>query len=433
MSNKNQMRKFVREYLAKFPCVQKIYDAVAGSRRMGSEITVSNYVRAVAKFTNYLDFSDPETALQAMLKGEVNAGEKVDSFIDYALDELKLSHSTVRGYTFGLKKWFELNGLTVDWKKIELPTATETVENDRAPTKDELKKLLNHASRARDRFVIFADTSSGLRIGTLLSLKIGDVDLSYPDLARITVERKRGRKFSTRGRGAGRFFVSFMSPEAKNALTQYLTEREQAGEVLTPESPLVSDYNYKGQYISLEAFEKVWHRLLKKAGLNQKSTKFYVLHIHTLRKYFRSNCIGIDASYRERWMGHKGAYLDMSYFKAEESLHLAEYRKAIPHLTIYALPTEEKKLRSQMLLDFAKMQGYEPDQLKKLEDVLARSKDVDEAITEFRKLKDEAKPVNTGKPKHIIAKGEEDLLRHLGDGYKMLETLEVDKFLLERL
>ena len=48
----------------------------------------------------------------------------------------------------------------------------------------------------------------------------------------------------------------------------------------------------------------------------------------------------------------------MSYFKAEEHLQLAEYRKAIPHLTVNAVPTEEKKLRSQMLLDFAK-QGYE--------------------------------------------------------------------------
>ena len=65
-----------------------------------------------------------------------------------------------------------------------------------------------------------------------------------------------------------------------------------------------------------------------------------------------------------------------------------EYRKCVPHLTIYALPTEEKKLRSQMLIDFAKLQGYEPDQLKRLEDVLARAKDMDEAISEFRRLKD---------------------------------------------
>ena len=56
MGNKSQMRKFVREYIANYPSVNKIYDAIAGSRRMGSEITVSNYVRAVAKFTEYLGF-----------------------------------------------------------------------------------------------------------------------------------------------------------------------------------------------------------------------------------------------------------------------------------------------------------------------------------------------------------------------------------------
>jgi len=105
-------------------------------------------------------------------------------------------------------------------------------------------------------------------------------------------------------------------------------------------------------------------------------------------------------------MDHKGLYLDMSYFKAEEPIHLAEYRKAIPHLTIYQLTAEEKKLRSQMLLDFAKLQGYEPDQIKKLEDILARARDVDEAIEEFRKFKDESGTAQISMPgRHIIARG----------------------------
>ena len=360
------MRKFAREYVENYPSVKKIYDAITGSRRMGSEKTVSNYINGIAKFTKYLGFSDPETALTAMLEGKVDAGAKIDFFIDYALDKLGRSHTSVRLYVFGIKKWVDLNGVKVNWAKIELPTATETTEEDRAPTKEELKKLLSHASSARDRFVIFGDSSSGLRIGTFLSLKIGDVDFNYPDVARLTVERKRGRKFSNRGRATGRFFCTFITPEAKTALQEYIAERKNAGETITPESPLVTDYTYKGTFIGIAAFEKVWARLLKKAGLNQKTNYFYVLHVHTLRKYFRSNCIGIDASYRERWMGHKGLYLDMSYFKAEEPLHLAEYRKTVQHLTIYSQSAEEKKLRSQMMLDFAKLQGYEPEQLKKL-------------------------------------------------------------------
>jgi integrase len=431
---KDLMRKFSREYLAKYPSVTKIYDAIAGSRRMGSEVTVEHYVSAVAKFVKYIGFSDPETALKAMQNGEVDAAAKVDSFIDYALDELQKSHSTVRNYVHGVKKWLELNGVKVDWTKIEMPTATETVETDRAPTKEELKILLNHASSSRDRFIINLLTSSGLRIGTLLSLKIGDVDSSPPDVAIVRVEKARGRKFgSKRSRGSGRLYVTFMTPEAKISMQQYLNEREVSGEKLTADSPLITDWTNKGNFITIDAYSKVWARLLKKAGLNQKAHLYHTLHIHTLRKYFRSNCIGVDASYRERWMGHKGLYLDESYFRAEESLHLAEYRKAIPHLTVYAIPTEEKKLRSQMLVDFARLQGYSGDELKKLEDALARSKDVEEAITEFKKLKDEDSLVNTAKPKHIIAKGEEDLLRHLDDGYKMVETLHADTFLLERL
>ncbi len=388
---KESMRKFSREYVANYPSVRRVHEAIAGQRRLGSEQTVEGYARSIAKFVKYLGAENPELALEAIQKGKVDAGAKADAFIDFALSELGVSHSTVRGYIFGIKKWLELSGVKVDWAKIEMPTASEQTETDRAPTKDELKTLLSHAGSQRDRTVIFIATSSGLRIGTLLSLKVGNIDLSYPDVARITVEKQKGRKFgSKRSRGSGRLFITWITPEAKAALTQYLKERELYGETLTPESPLITDYVYSGQFITIEAWSRVYGRILKKGGLDQKSKRFHILHIHTLRKYFRSNCVGVDASFRERWMGHRGLYLDESYFRAEENQNLAEYRKAAPHLTIYALPTEEKKLRSQMLIDFAKLQGYEESQLKRLEDVLARAKTVEDAISEFRRLKDES-------------------------------------------
>jgi integrase len=423
------MRKYPREMIEKYPSVAKIYDAIAGSRRLGSEGTVANYVNYVAKFVKFLGYADPEKALEAMLSGKVNAGEKVDAFIGYALDDLGKSHSTVRNYAFGVKKWLDLNGVKVNWAKIEMPASNITREEDKAPSKEDLKRLLNHASSSRDRAVIYVGTSSGLRIGTLLSLKVGDVDFNYQDVARLTVERKRGRKFgSKRSRSSGRFFCTFITPEAKKALQQYFAEREAAGEHLTPDSPVIGDAYHKGQFQTVEGYERVWARLLRRAGLAQKSQSWFKLHIHTLRKYFRSNCVGVDASYRERWMGHKGLYLDMSYFKAEEPLHLAEYRKAIPHLTVYALPMEEKKFRSQMLIDFAKLQGYEENQLKRLEEVLARAKDVDEAITEFRRLKDEAKQNG----RFHIAKSETELLRRLDEGWSLVQNLNGDKFLLQK-
>jgi len=130
-------------------------------------------------------------------------------------------------------------------------------------------------------------------------------------------------------------------------------------------------------------------------------------------------------------MGHKGLYLDASSFKAKESLHLTEYRKAVPYLTIYAIPTEEKKLKAEMLLNFAKLQGYEDDQLRRLEDILARAKDMDEVISEFRRLNDKNASVN-GNGKHIIAKSEPALLRRLDEGWNLVQNLNEDKFLLQK-
>lgn len=305
-----------------------------------------------------------------------------------------------------------------------------------------MKKLLNHANSARDRAIIHCDTSSGLRIGTLLSLKIGDVDFTYPDVARFTVERKRGRKFSNKRSGSqGKLFVSWITPEARTSLQQYLKEREASGEKLTDESPLFTDAYYQGKFLTVEDYERVWGRLLRRAGLAQKSHRWFILHIHTLRKYFRSNCVGVDISYRERWMGHKGLYLDMSYFKAEEQLHLNEYRKAIPHLTIYATSTDEKNLRKKMLIDFARMQGTPEEELKKLDEILARAKDVDEGIKEFRRFKEEhedaeqsrkkTKTAHDGNGKYLVAHNEEEMLQKLHEGYKLVQGLNHDKYLME--
>ena len=94
-----------QEYMQKYPSVAKIYEAIASSRRLCSEGTVENYINYVAKFVKFLGYVDPEKALEVMLSGKVNAGEKIDPLIGYALYDLGKSHSTVRNYIFGVKKW----------------------------------------------------------------------------------------------------------------------------------------------------------------------------------------------------------------------------------------------------------------------------------------------------------------------------------------
>jgi integrase len=438
------MRKYAREAVLNYPSVARLSESVSGARRMGSINTVEAYVKAITKFVRFLGFEDPEKALAAIQSGQVDPAAKVDQFIDKALEGA--AHGTVRNYLFGIKKWFELSGVKVNWEKIEFPSSAETSESDRSPSKEELKSLLNHASSARDRAAIMVLTSSGLRIGTMLSLKVGDVDFeSYPDVAKIKVERKRGRKFVGKRRGSqGRVFFTWITEEAKKSLMEYLEERKRAGQTLTPDSPLFEDSQGQGKFVTLENFERVWYRLLKRAGLNEKSNRQYMLHVHTLRKYFRSNCVGVDPSYRETWMGHKAGYLDDSYFRAEEPLHLAEYRKAIPHLTIYSTPIEQKQLAAQIMKATAASLGTVSDeQLKRIDDIFARAKTIDEAVDEFRKFKTEEanmeekqekkpKTMHDGNGKYLVAKTEDEMIQRLHDGWRVVQALNHDKYLLEK-
>ena len=256
------------------------------------------------------------------------------------------------------------------------------------------------------------------------------MSFDYPDVARIRVEKEQGRKFSNRRGIGGRVFFTWLTPEAKNALSQYLKKRENAGEKLSMDSPLICDAYYRGRFVTIEDYEKVWARLLRRAGLTEKSNRWFKLHIHTLRKFFRSNCIGVDESYREHWMGHRGKYLDESYFRAEEQMHLAEYRKAIPYLTIYSTSIEEKQLRAKATLDFGRLQGYDDTKLKRLKDILERSKTIDNAINEFRHF-DEGPMTCNGVGKYQLARGERELIHRLNEGWKLTQSLGDDKFLIQ--
>ena len=54
------LRKFPREYMEKYPSAKKVYDAIAGPRRLGSKRTTENYINYVAIFVDYLGVSDPK-------------------------------------------------------------------------------------------------------------------------------------------------------------------------------------------------------------------------------------------------------------------------------------------------------------------------------------------------------------------------------------
>lgn len=326
----------IRAWTESDPSLQR-FDVLVQRRRLAPS-TRRTYIKNVKSFVDFLGVETPQQAidkLNAMLVEDRTS--LVDQYIGALMGRGVTTTACVQMVRGGFKKWLQLNEVEMDWPKIqaEILPGEEIVVADRMPTKEELKQMLNIGS-LRDRTMILVLTSSGLRIGALASLTLGDIQLDE-EIPRIIVKRKPGRKVSRRMKA----FATFITPEAKTVLLQYIRHRERLGEKITEASPiLTSDRKEElGNFLNSMYLSNHWRRLLKRAHLATKNGgPWHDIHLHTLRKYFETQCTnaGVKTAYREFWMGHIGRHLEESYFRGEVETHIEEYRKAIPYLNILA-------------------------------------------------------------------------------------------------
>jgi len=218
-----------------------------------------------------------------------------------------------------------------EWRRIRKRQEIMNVPltQDRAPTKAELRLILNCLSLKGRALVLFL-SSTGARIGETLQLKPEDLDLeSDPPKSKI-------RALTTKGIKGGR--IVRMSYEARDAIRDWLKVKPSllkkngerfSEEIVFPVTP--------------QTVRNIWNRALKKVKLNQQDpeTKRYILHIHTLRKYFRTN-IGLDFDLTNALMGHY-AYLDRSYRRLKESDIDSAYLSAMKNVSVYSVPASRKE------------------------------------------------------------------------------------------
>ena len=72
------------------------------------------------------------------------------------------------------------------------------------------------------------------------------------------------------------------------------------------------------------------------------------------------------------------------------------------------------------------------EKIRRLKDILARAKTIDEAIQEFRRFKEEPETMTNGNGEYVVVQGEGELLRRLEQGWKLVQSLNRDKYLLQR-
>jgi len=296
-----------------------------------SEETLRRYLDGVKAFTEYIKAESPDAALKSVTDCE-DRTLILDGFIDWLLAK-DASPVNVKALWQGVKKWLVSNRVNnIEWSYVTRPKVVTQIR-DRIPSTEELKIILTNKVSLRDRALFMTAATSGLRLGTLMLLKVRDYE-RVEDVGKITVEGGEGRKLAK-----GKSYFTFITPETRIVLEEYFSTRES----LAPESPLFAKDNGEQMSQYVHNVSRQWLKLVKRAMLHGKieGHRWSELHGHVLRKFFQTRCklSGCRADFVDFWMGHHPAaqnqYLNDSYFRPELSEHLTEYRKAVSSLLIF--------------------------------------------------------------------------------------------------
>ena len=145
------------------------------------------------------------------------------------VEDKRISGATVRNYVKAIKLFCEMSKIIIPWKRIMrgLPRS-RSYANDRAPTIDEIKKIINYPDR-RIKAIVYVMASSGIRLGAWDYLKWGHVTPIKKDDKIIAA---KVRVYA----GEDDEYVTFITPEAYFEAKKWIDYRIECGETVTGES-----------------------------------------------------------------------------------------------------------------------------------------------------------------------------------------------------
>ncbi|MEM3549939.1 MAG: site-specific integrase [Candidatus Bathyarchaeia archaeon] len=297
------------------------------------EKTKRDYVLAIQLFVKAIygnDATDYNGFISRYFKEQRNFLEDLKTFIQY-MNREGYAPRSIHTLTIVIKKFFSRHGHKIsddDWEDISrglLPPNVAATQ-DEILTKDQCKMLLPHFSVLGKAIFLFL-LNTGARIGETLKLRVDDFNLET-DPPSVYI-----RPQYTKGGVGGR--VMWFSYEAKEALIEWWKvkdtkkKRGRAGKF-----PKEMAFGIKPI-----GFNLMLNMALRKAGLAKRDpstkTKFYIYHVHTLRKFFSTAMseAGVPESIIHAWMGHKG-YLDSAYKRYTKEKLAQIYKEHMDAVTI---------------------------------------------------------------------------------------------------
>ncbi len=364
-----------------------------------------------------------EDAVSAMIYGEIDVYDALRRFLATIRKE-NLAPKTIRFYLSLLIRILRMAGVEVRSDvlryRVSLP-ASRILRVDRAPTIEELRKILT-VMGPRNRALFLMLASTGMRLSECLQLRLGDLDLDA-----------RPPYLLIRSAKTGDVRKVYLTRECVEILKAYLGKRLSQDPSTSWIWPRRGN---KSKYLRKEHAQQYWYSAIRRVGLDQRDSSGlgYQLHIHSLRKFYRTQLerAGVSRTVISLWMGQRTG-LDLNYFRPSEPQLIEEWRKAEPFLTIFeARGVEElkKDIALETLRRVAESFGIDPMRVKiEKQKELGREPSIDE---EIQALQNEMKKLRNieDDPKRIV--DEEELEGYLERGWDVQAILPSGRIIIKK-
>lgn len=251
----------------------------------------SHHLREITKILKLKSYSastmrtyQNELSIFFSLLGSTDAAtlsiKRIQDYIVYCLDVLKLTENTVHSRLNALKFFYE-QVLGYDKFFAENPRPKKHVQLPRLLNETEIGKLFNALTNRKHKAILFTVYSAGLRVSEVVSLQLQDVD------------SKRMQVFIRKAKGKKDRYVN-LSPVLLDILRQYIN-------VYTPRpKQYLFESEQTGKAYPTRTVQQIFSNAKQKAGITK------TVGIHSLRHSFATHLLdkGTDIKYIKDLLGH---------------------------------------------------------------------------------------------------------------------------------
>jgi integrase len=176
-------------------------------------------------YTNFTEMSplelidEAEAEIEARIKPrKQKIKTRITGFREY-LEKKDLAPLSVENRITGVRSFYKANDIIIPELQRRESTARVLEVHKGVPTKEAIRKVLEIADPL-EKAIILTGVSSGLEVNEICDLKISDFRNGYDKETGITTLSLRREKKQVD-------FITFLTPEASSAITDYLAYRER--------------------------------------------------------------------------------------------------------------------------------------------------------------------------------------------------------------